>query len=58
MSEQTTDKDREIELTPVMIEAGASVVWETFDDVIVWGSQTGPELAKRVWVAMKNAQLQ
>ena len=43
---------REIEITPEMIEAGAKIVWEIFDEVISWGSETGRDVARRAYLAM------
>lgn len=46
----------EIEVTPAMIEAGASVVWDWFDDFLAFGSGIGREVAKRVYVAMEGVR--
>jgi hypothetical protein len=42
----------EIDITPAMIEAGADVVWRYFYDVMVYGNESGRELAIAVFQAM------
>jgi hypothetical protein len=41
-----------IEITPEMIEAGAEVMWDALEGLVTYGSDTGREWAKRVFVAM------
>jgi hypothetical protein len=46
----------ELVVTPEMIQEGAVVIWESFYDVLAFGSETGREVAKSVYLAMANAQ--
>jgi len=43
---------KEIEITPEMITAGAEVIWGYFYDVMVYGDESGRELALKVFQAM------
>ena len=43
------------EITPAMIEAGAQIIWNSFGDVIFYGSDLGSELASEVFLAMTRA---
>jgi hypothetical protein len=46
--------DAKFEVTPEMVEAGAEVIWDSFSDVLVRGSETGREVATHVYRAMDN----
>jgi len=54
---RTKSATPEIEITPEMVEAGAEVVWEAFDDVLAFGSETGRLVARRVFSAMESKKL-
>ena len=45
----------EIEITPVMVQAGAEIIWRTLGDVVPYGSSSGPRVAAEVYRAMRAA---
>ena len=47
--------ETEIEITPEMIEAGAEVIFRSFDGVIPYGSSYGERVAVSVFLAMRKA---
>ena len=49
--------DCDNEITPEMIEAGAQAVWQRFDDLVPYGSETGRWVAIEVFRAMQAARL-
>lgn len=50
-------ENKEIEPTPEMVRAGAEVIWSAFNDVMAWGSSSGEDLAKEVFLAMASKSL-
>ena len=46
-----------VEITPAMIEAGAEVIWSSFNDIMVWGSAEARGVATAVFEAMSEAAL-
>jgi hypothetical protein len=53
MHDRPTESE-EIEITPEMIEAGATVIWSAFCDSIAHGSETGRAVATEVYRAMSS----
>ncbi len=45
---------REIEITPAIVRAGAELIWSYFYDVMIYGDESGRELALRVFQAMMS----
>ena len=58
MDRPTTPDDCEIEVTPEMIEAGADVIYDRFDDVITRPSSAAPDVAIEVFRAMISVHRQ
>jgi hypothetical protein len=46
----------EIEVTPEMVEAGVTVIWEELGGADLGGLFSASDLAKSVYLAMHNAQ--